>query len=170
MPKPRFLIVMGVAGSGKTTVGQALASRLGWEFYEGDHFHPSANIAKMKAGIPLDDHDRAPWLASLRDLIASCLEQGCSGVLACSALKERYRRILQSAGPGVMFVYLKGSYDLFYSRLADRMEHYLKADMLQSQFKDLEEPTDALTIDAGLSVGEIVDDVMAKFGELQPST
>jgi gluconokinase len=163
MPKTLFVIVMGVAGSGKTTVGQALASRLGWEFYEGDHFHPPANIAKMKTGVPLDDQDRAPWLAALHDLIASCLEQRSSGVLACSALKEAYRRTLRTGNPGVAFVYLKGSYDLFYSRLADRTEHYMKADMLKSQFRDLEEPTDALTIDARLSVAEIVDEVVGKI-------
>jgi carbohydrate kinase (thermoresistant glucokinase family) len=114
---------MGVAGSGKTSVGQVLASRLGWQFYEGDDFHPPANIAKMAAGIPLNDEDRAPWLAVLHDLIASCLARERSGVLACSALKGSHRRALLAGNPGVIVVYLRGSYKLFHSRLAARTGH-----------------------------------------------
>ncbi len=157
MVSPPFLILMGVSACGKSSVGRALASRLGWEFYDADDFHPAENIAKMTAGIPLDDDDRAPWLANLHDLIASGLAAGRPGVLACSALKQRYRQVLLAGNPGVEIVYLKGDYDLICSRVAARTGHYMKPAMLASQFDDLEEPTDALIVDAGLPVDQIVD-------------
>ena len=162
---PRFLIVMGVSACGKTSVGRALASRLGWDFYDADDFHPQENIAKMSAGIALDDDDRAPWLATLHGLIASCLARDRPGVLACSALKERYRQVLLAGNPGVEIVYLRGSYDLICSRIAARPGHYMKPAMLRGQFEDLEEPAGALTVDAGLSVDEIVDSVIRLLGE-----
>jgi gluconokinase len=151
----RFLIVMGVSGSGKTSVGKALAEHLRWEFYDADDFHPPENVAKMARGIPLDDSDRAPWLAALHDLISSSLRQNKSGVLACSALKERYRQQLMNGNEGVQLVYLKGSYDLIWSRMVTRTDHYMKPDMLQSQIDTLEEPSNALTVDISLSVEEI---------------
>jgi len=152
----RFFIVMGVAGSGKTSVGKALASHLGWDFYDADDFHPQANIIKMANGIPLDDSDRAPWLASLHDLIKSCLTHNQPGVLACSALKESYREKLLEGNDGVQIIYLKGSYDLFWSRMVSRTEHYMKPEMLRSQFDTLEKPLNAWIVDASLSVNEIV--------------
>lgn len=152
----RFFIVMGVAGSGKTSVGKSLAEHLGWDFYDADDFHPPANIEKMADGIPLDDSDRAPWLASLHDLISSSLIQSRPGVLACSALKERYRRRLLEGNAGVQLIYLKGSYDLIWSRMIVRKDHYMKPQMLQSQFDALEEPSDALTVDISLPVDEIL--------------
>lgn len=156
----RFLIVMGVSGCGKTTVGKALASHLGWDFYDGDDFHPPENIAKMASGIPLDDSDRAPWLKALHDLISASLKADRPGILACSALKEAYRRRLLDGNEDVQIIYLKGSYDLIWSRMSARKEHYMKPHMLQSQFEALEEPTNALTIDISMSVGEIVQEIL----------
>jgi len=151
----RFLIVMGVSGSGKTSVGKVLAEHLKWDFYDADDFHPPENVAKMASGIPLDDSDRAPWLAALHNLISSSLKQNKPGVLACSALKERYRRQLMNGSDGVQLVYLKGSYDLIWSRMETRTDHYMKPHMLHSQFDALEEPSNALTVDISLSVEEI---------------
>lgn len=158
--KTRFVIVMGVAGSGKTTVGQALAQRLGWDFYDADSFHPPENIGKMARGIPLDDADRAPWLDSLHALISASLKEGHPAVLACSALKESYRQKLLEGNEDVLIVYLKGSYDLIWSRISARRDHYMKPQMLKSQFDVLEEPTDVLTIDISLSVEEIVQEIL----------
>lgn len=146
-----FIIIMGVSGSGKTTVGQALAQRLGWPFYDGDDLHPEANIAKMAAGVPLDDADRAGWLAALATIIAGGLARGASGVVACSALKARYRAVLQApaAGAGqVEFVYLRGSYGAILARMQRRPGHFMPPRLLQSQFDTLEEPTGVMTIDA----------------------
>ena len=161
--KARFVIVMGVAGSGKTTVGQALAQRLGWAFYDADGFHPIENISKMASGIPLDDTDRIPWLTSLQALIAASLQQERPAVLACSALKESYRRTLLEGRSDVLLVYLRGDYDLIWSRLAARQDHYMKPEMLQSQFDVLEEPADVLTVDIGMSVEEIVEEILGNM-------
>jgi gluconokinase len=161
--KTRFVIVMGVAGCGKTTVGESLAKELGWDFYDADHFHPPENIAKMSNGIPLDDSDRAPWLASLHDLISASLKSVRPGVLACSALKERYRQRLLDDNNQVLVVYLKGSYDMIWSRLSGRKEHYMKPHMLQSQFEALEEPSNALTIEASMSVEDIVQEIISNM-------
>jgi gluconokinase len=160
-----FFIVMGVSGCGKSSVGEALAERLGWDFYDADDFHPPENVAKMANGIPLDDSDRAPWLATLHDLISSSLKADKSGVLACSALKERYRQQLLKDNENVQFVYLKGSYDLIWSRMSKRQDHYMKPQMLKSQFETLEEPTNALTIDISESVDEIVGDILKSMEE-----
>lgn len=158
--KMRFVVVMGVAGSGKTTVGQTLAGRLGWDFYDADGFHPIENISKMASGIPLDDADRTPWLASLHALISASLKQERPAVLACSALKESYRQTLLEGNSDVLIVYLKGSHDLIWSRLSARQDHYMKPEMLQSQFDVLEEPADALTVDIALPVEEIVQEIV----------
>jgi gluconokinase len=157
MKSPRFYLIMGVSGCGKTTVGQLLAENLGWAFYDADDFHPPANVAKMANGIPLEDTDREPWLQKLHELIASCLQADQPGVLACSALKARYRHTLMADNPGVELVYLKGSYDLIWSRMADRADHYMKPEMLQSQFEALEEPLDALVVDINDPVEQIVE-------------
>jgi 6-phosphogluconate dehydrogenase len=158
--KTKFYILMGVSGSGKTAVGKALAQKLGWDFYDADDFHPSANIAKMASGIPLTDEDRAPWLDALHELIASTLKANRSGVLACSALKERYRQRLLEGNDGVQIVYLKGSYDLIWQRMAQRTDHYMKPHMLQSQFDALEEPADALTVDIALPIPTLLEQIM----------
>ena len=162
--KIRFMVVMGVSGSGKTSVGKALAERLKWDFYDADDFHPPENVLKMANGIPLDDSDRAPWLAALHQLIADSLQQGRPGVLACSALKERYRGRLLHDNEGVQWIYLKGSYELIWSRMQNRTGHYMKPYMLLSQFETLEEPSEALTVDISLSVEEIVQFVIEQIG------
>ena len=156
----RFLIVMGVSGSGKTSVGKALAEHLRWDFYDADDFHPPENIVKMANGIPLDDSDRAPWLAALHDLITLSLKQNKSGVLACSALKERYRQQLLQGNHGVQLVYLKGSYELIWSRMETRTDHYMKPHMLHSQFEALEEPSNALIVAASKPLTEIVQELV----------
>jgi len=159
--KIRFFIVMGVSGCGKSSVGEALAKQLGWEYYDADDFHPPENVAKMASGIPLNDSDRAPWLASLHDLISSSLKADRPGVLACSALKERYRRMLLVGNPNVQLVYLKGSYELIWSRMEKRKDHYMKPHMLQSQFNALEEPKSALTVDISMPVDDIVQQIIS---------
>jgi len=161
--KVRFFIVMGVSGCGKSSVGEALAKELGWDFYDADDFHPPENVAKMASGTPLNDSDRAPWLATLHDLISSSLNANRPGVLACSALKERYRQQLWDDNPDAQIVYLKGSYDLIWSRMEKRKDHYMKPHMLQSQFDALEEPTDALTVDISSSVDEIVQEILSRM-------
>ena len=159
--KTRFLIVMGVSGCGKTSVGKALADSLGWDYYDADDFHPPENVAKMANGTPLNDSDRAPWLASMHELISSSLKADHSGVLACSALKERYRQQLLKDNEGVQIIYLKGTYDLIWSRMEKRTDHYMKPHMLQSQFEALEEPSNALTMDISSSVEEIVREIIS---------
>jgi len=158
--KATGLIVMGVAGSGKTSVGKALAARLGWDFFDADDFHPPENIAKMAAGVPLDDADRAPWLAALHDLLESTLRAGRHPILACSALKERYREELMKGNDGIRVVYLKGGYDLILSRMAARAGHYMKPGMLRSQFDALEEPADAIRADIGRPPEEMADGIL----------
>ena len=156
----RFFILMGVSGSGKTSVGKTLAENLGWAFYDADNFHPPANVAKMANGTPLEDSDRAPWLAALHDMIESSLKEDRPGVLACSALKERYRQQLLDGNEDVQVVYLKGSYDLIWSRMEQREDHYMKPHMLQSQFGALEEPANALNVDIGWPVDAIVQQII----------
>lgn len=159
---------MGVAGSGKTTIGKALAEALGWSFYDGDDFHPPENVAKMAQGIPLDDADRAPWLTTLHDLIASCLANDKPVVLACSALKQRYRDQLSAGNPCTEFVYLKGDFQTILERMKQRRGHYMKPEMLQSQFAALEEPTDALTLDIREDVGKMIVKIISSLGLRKP--
>lgn len=158
-----FIIVMGVSGSGKTTVGKRVAERLARPFYDGDDFHTAVNIAKMAAGIPLTDDDRAGWLATIAAHIREGLAQGESGVIACSALKEQYREALRVDPQRVKFIYLKGSYSVILERLQRRVGHYMQPALLRSQFEALEEPADALTIDITLEPDEITDKIMAQI-------
>ena len=148
-------IVMGVSGSGKTTVGMLLAAHLECKFADADDYHPSANVAKMCAGTPLNDADRAPWLDVLRELIRKHLKANQNLVLACSALKAAYREHLGSSDD-VKVIYLKGDYDLFAERLRNRIGHYMPPRLLDSQFDTLEEPHDALIVDATKSPEAIV--------------
>ena len=161
--KTRFVIVMGVAGSGKTTVGTLLAQRLGWNFFDADGFHPAENVAKMASGIPLSDADRIPWLAALHELVSASLRTDRPAVLACSALKESYRRQLLEGNPEVLVVYLKGSYELIWSRMADRKDHFMKPQMLKSQFESLEEPAGALVVDISKPVEELVEEILVRM-------
>jgi gluconokinase len=142
-----IVILMGVAGAGKTTVGQLLAHQLGWPFYDADDFHPRANVEKMQRGIALDDADRAPWLDALHALIARLAAEQRSAILACSALTAAYRRRLAAGVAAVRFVYLRGGAALLRARLAGRRGHFMPSDLLQSQLDTLEEPADALTVD-----------------------
>jgi gluconokinase len=149
-------IVMGVSGSGKTTVGKLLAQSLNWDFSDADDFHPSANIEKMSRGIPLEDADRLPWLLQLQAAIDRWLLENKNVVLACSALKASYREMLCRDQQQMKIVYLKGSFHLLATRLKTRENHYMKADLLLSQLETLEEPEDAIIIDASQPLELIV--------------
>ena len=162
MPPAGFLI-MGVSGSGKTTIGQALAARLGWDFVDADDFHPAENITKMRNGIPLTDEDRAPWLDALHRLLASTLASGRHPILACSALKEKYRVQLLHGLDGIEAIYLKGTYDLIWSRMSVRQGHYMRPEMLRSQFAALEEPQDVFVLDISMTVEDMVDKIIARY-------
>jgi len=152
-------IVMGVSGSGKTTVGKLLAQSLNWDFSDADDFHPSANIEKMSLGIPLEDADRLPWLLQLQAAIDRWLLENKNVVLACSALKASYREMLCRDQKRIKIVYLKSSFHLLATRLKTRENHYMKADLLLSQLETLEEPEDAIIIDASQPLELIVDQI-----------
>ena len=160
-----IIIIFGVSGAGKTTVGRLLARELGWRFIEADDFHPGANIEKMRSGHPLTDNDRWPWLEHLRQQIEESLAAGENAVLACSALKHAYRDALRVNGE-VKFVFLHGDYALVEKQLRSRHGHFMNAVLLQSQFDDLEEPQPdehALTIELGHTLQEIVEAIQAKL-------
>jgi gluconokinase len=161
--QPQALILMGVSGCGKTSVGQSLSQKLGWPFFDGDNFHPQENVDKMAAGHALDDDDRAPWLAILHSLISDHLTQGESLLLACSALKQAYRQQLSAGNPGTVFVYLKGDFDLIFGRMQARAGHYMKADMLRSQFEALEIPRHAMIVDIDQSVEKITEEIVTQL-------
>ena len=156
-----IFLLMGVSGAGKTTVGTLLASQMGWEFADGDDYHPPANVEKMRNGIPLTDSDRELWLESLRSLIEVWMAAEKSAVLACSALKQAYRDRLV-VGESVRVVYLKADRELLRERLLLRRGHYMKEGMLESQIETLEEPADAIVLDARSSAEEIVREVRVR--------
>ncbi len=155
---------MGVSGSGKTTIGQALAERLGWPFYDGDDFHPPANIDKMARGIPLDDADRLPWLRAIHNFIVVCLRRNQSVIMACSALKQSYRERLSKNRPDIIFVYLRGDDELILRRMRARQDHFMKEELLKSQFEALEVPEAAIVVDIEAGVNRIVDRLLEKLG------
>ena len=157
------IIVMGVSGSGKTTIGEKLAATLGWGFYDGDDFHPPANVNKMSRGIPLSDADRHAWLLQLRSLITQLHATEDNAVIASSALKDSYRQILTQNDEEAMVVFLRGNYELIMKRMESRQDHFMKADMLQSQFDTLEAPTDAIAVDIALAPDEIVDFIISRL-------
>jgi gluconokinase len=158
-----IVLMMGVTGSGKTTVGSLLAAQLGWEFADADRFHPAANVEKMSRGIVLTDADREPWLAAMRAAIVKWLAEGKNVVLGCSALKRRYREKL-GVGGEVQLVYLKGSYELIASRLRARHGHFATESILADQFAVLEEPQDAVVVDVGRTPAEIVPEIRERVG------
>jgi gluconokinase len=154
-----IVVVMGVAGVGKTTVGAALARRLDFHFVDADDYHPPENVAKMTAGIPLDDEDRRPWL----DLLNAKLKNGAPMVLACSALKESYRARLLRGIWEARIVYLHGAFDLIAARLAERRHRYMPASLLESQFAALEPPRDAIAIDVAADPARCVDAIVERL-------
>jgi gluconokinase len=158
-----IVIVMGVTGAGKTTVGRLLAEQLGWQFADADDFHPQENIEKMRKGNPLNDADRQPWLEGLRAAITNWIADRRNVVLACSALKRCYRQQL-AAGPEVRFAYLKGSAGLIVERLRSRYGHYADAKILDGQFADLEEPEAAVIVDIDQSPQQIVSIIRDRLG------
>jgi gluconokinase len=166
---PCALIMIGVSGSGKSTIAEKLAERLGWRYEDGDTFHPASNIAKMSAGQPLTDEDRWPWLQAIADEIDRACKAGEHVVIACSALKHSYRDVLVHGRDDVRIVYLRGTPELIAGRLAQRKGHFMPPGLLASQFKTLEPPgpdENPLTVSIDASVEEIVDDIT---GQLRPS-
>jgi gluconokinase len=160
---PCALVLMGVSGSGKSTIADRLAARLDWRFEDGDGFHPPGNVAKMSAGQPLTDDDRRPWLQAIADEIDRVSRQGERLVVACSALKRSYRDILSHGRKDVRFVFLNGSYELIASRLAARKGHFMPPGLLASQFKTLEPPDTSehpVTVSIDAPVETIVDDII----------
>jgi gluconokinase len=168
---PVVLVLMGVSGCGKTSVAARLADRLGWPFVEGDALHPPANVAKMAAGQPLTDADRAPWLATIADRVDAWLGAGESGLVTCSALKRAYRDVIARRGTGVVFVHLRGSRETIATRLAARQGHFMPSSLLDSQFATLEPPTPdepAIAVDVGPEPAALADEIVARLG-LRPS-
>jgi gluconokinase len=157
-----IVVVMGVAGSGKTTVGKLLADAIPCPFLEGDSLHSRANVDKMSHGIPLTDDDRAPWLSAIHARMADACNRGHSLVVGCSALKQSYRTVLADGLP-LTWVYLKGSPELIESRLLQRTSHFMKVEMLASQFGALEEPSDALVVDVSESPDAIVERILSEL-------
>jgi gluconokinase len=164
LPCPMILIVMGVSGSGKTTIGSMLARALGWCFRDADDLHPESNIRKMQSGIALSDDDRWVWLQRLRRILEDGTRRGECSVLACSALKESYRRILANGGLPVRFVYLRGSPCILKSRLRARQGHFMPPKLLDSQLATLEEPSDAIVADVTPPPQEIVNTILRALG------
>ena len=158
------VIVMGVSGAGKSTIGQALATSLRWEFHDGDDLHSENNKRKMHSGEPLTDLDRAPWLLAVRTLIQGILSSGRNAVVACSALKQSYRDQIVVDPASVKIVYLKGSQRLIAERLAGRPGHFMNPALLQSQFDALQEPVDAIVVDVSAAPKVIVDAIKSQLG------
>ena len=158
------ILLMGVAGSGKTAVGEGLAARLGWRFIDGDELHSPASVEKMRAGIPLDDEDRMPWLRSIRDLIDEHEATGTPVIIACSALKQVYRRLLLEGTRETRLVYLRGEQSLIESRLRERQNHFFDPRLLGNQFAVLEEPRQALLIDIDADLESVTDAVVEALG------
>jgi gluconokinase len=158
------VVVMGVTGAGKTTVGRALAGALGWEFHDGDELHSEMAKRKMHLGIALDDADRAPWLSALRKLILGMVSDGKNGVVACSALKQSYRDELVVDPKLVRIVYLKGSKEVIGERLRNRVGHFMNPELLQSQFDTLEEPRDAIVVNMSMAPEAIVSGIRSQLG------
>jgi gluconokinase len=159
-----IVVLMGVSGSGKTTVGQLLAQRLGWSYLDADDYHPPSNVEKMRSGTPLTDADRWPWLDRMNGLLRERAAGGADVILGCSALRQVYRERLARELTDVRWVHLKGSFELIQSRLLARQHRYMPASLLQSQFATLEEPTDALTVDIGDTAQAAVEAVVRGLG------
>ena len=161
----QIIVIMGVAGAGKTTIGELLAARLGWTYHDADAFHPPANVAKMRDGTPLTDEDRAPWLTRLNELAKSASGAGRSIIIGCSALKARYRERLAVGVEAMRFVYLKGPQTLIARRMAARRGHFMPAGLLDSQFAALEEPADAIVVSIERTPDEIVEEIVGVLAD-----
>ncbi len=157
------IVILGVSGSGKTTIGKMLAEQQHWQFRDADEFHSPANIEKMHAGIPLDDADRRPWLEAMHQAIDAAIRSDTNLILACSALKAAYRQVLAACSDRVKFVYLKGSFELIQQRLQARHGHFMNPELLKSQFDDLEEPAEAIAIDIAADPEASVRQIVAKL-------
>jgi gluconokinase len=158
------IVLMGVSGAGKTTVGEHLAAALGWPFHDGDELHSPEARAKMHRGEPLTDQDRTPWLARVRALIDGAVARGQSAVIACSALRQAYRAELAADPAQVKFVYLRGSYETIAARLARRRGHFMPPELLRSQFEALEEPRDAIAVGIEASPGALAAEIRRRLG------
>lgn len=161
-----MIVIMGVCGSGKSTVGMLLAEKLGYSFFDADEFHPQENIDKMASGQPLNDEDRKPWLIRLNEKLKTCYAEKEYAVLACSALKQSYRDLLADGLDAFCVVYLQGDYDTIYARMTTREDHYMGAQMLTSQFEALEEPTDALVVNVADEPEVIVANIEKQLGKV----
>jgi gluconokinase len=162
-----ILVLMGVAGAGKSTVGRMLAERLGWEFHDADDYHLPTSIEKMHKGIPLEDRDRWPWLDAVAACIKGCVREGRSAVLACSALRADYRARLCREPSQVRFVYLRATFDMAHGRLDKRHHPFMNPSLLRSQFDALEEPEDALVLDVSGTADQVVDSIIEQL-HLEP--
>lgn len=160
----KVLVLMGVTGSGKTVIGRMLARDLGWEFLDGDDFHPTANIAKMAAGIPLTDEDRFPWLKMLGDEIFKHIKNGKNTIVACSALRSVYRDVLSGGKSEIRFIYLKGTKKLLLQRLKNRVHSFMPSTLLDSQLEILEEPKNAIIIEISPTPKVIVEEIKRTVG------
>jgi gluconokinase len=168
--EPRVVVLMGVSGCGKSTVGNALSKALGWPFRDADSFHPPANIEKMSRGVPLDDADRAPWLEAIARWIDGQLATGASGIVSCSALKRDYRRVIVGAREGVRLVYLVGSKELIAGRMRARRDHFMPVSLLDNQFAVLEEPgadEHAIVVPVAMSPRKVLAAIIERLG-LEP--
>ncbi|HYD48510.1 MAG TPA: gluconokinase [Terriglobales bacterium] len=162
-PRPRVLILMGVSGSGKTTIGRRLAAELGWPFYDADDYHSAGNIERLRQGVALTDGDRAEWLDALHGLVHSILTSGGSAVLACSALRQAHRDRLLRDNAGAEVIYLRGDYELIRDRLEQRHRHFMNPALLRSQFETLEEPQGVVTVDIDATPDEIVTSIRTQL-------
>lgn len=160
------VIIMGVEGTGKTTIGKMLAQKLGWKFYDADDYHPKRNIEKMRSGVPLNDEDRWPWLRNVRELVVSSLNLNTPSIIACSALKNSYREYLKQNKEKIIFVYLKGDKNTILKRLTSRKGHFAGTELLESQLKTLEEPEDVISFDISKKPEVIADSIIEKLGLL----
>ena len=158
-----IILVMGVSGSGKTTIGKKLAESLGYKFADADDFHPQENIDKMRNGIALSDKDRLPWLQKMQDVIKQHLLENTNIVITCSALKASYRQMLLINQESVKLVYLKGSFELIHKRLKERLNHFMSEKLLKSQFEILEEPLEAIKVDISRPLEDIVQEILEKL-------
>ena len=169
MPLPHIVIVIGVTGSGKSTVGRAVATRLGWRFHDADDLHSPENVARMRQNIPLTDEQRRPWLLRVRAIVDQAVLDRSGEVIACSALKALYRDMIAGGVSGVRFVHLTGAPSLLRERIEHRAGHFAGAGLLESQLQALEPPRDALTIDVQLPVDAIVDTIVGDLHRYAPS-